>query len=369
LPEPPEPGAGYRTAVVGAAAAASGPRTLWRNLGRAGLLPPVWAPPGTCGNVDPARLGELLGELDARLPPGLVLSVCVQVATAIPVLRAASGDSPLAGKVLADALRGDAIMALAATDAAVSGSALLEARTELRDDGDELVLSGGKDWIVNADCCDFALVLARHSPARHFTSFSWVLVPAGHAGVSCQPAATALFPGAGLGHLRFDDVRLDRQHVVGRRGRALAEFARCIGAERLAGALWARAMCRRVLRGTRDYLRGRKTGEATLWDNAAVRERFARCLVDLRRLDALCGTYGALPSGAADGMVLKAAYAESADRILGECVNLRGADSFRDGGLATLRAQAEMFGIAGGATGAMLAGVAEHADELLRSAG
>jgi hypothetical protein len=64
-------------------------------------------------------------------------------------------------------------------------------------------------------------------------------------------------------------------------------------------------------------------------------------------------------------MALKAAYAESAERILSECVSLRGADSFRDGGLARLREQAAMFGIAGGATGAMLAGVADHADELL----
>jgi hypothetical protein len=64
-------------------------------------------------------------------------------------------------------------------------------------------------------------------------------------------------------------------------------------------------------------------------------------------------------------MVLKIACGESVDRILGECVELRGADACRDGGVASLHEQSAMFGVAGGATGAMLAGVADHADELL----
>jgi alkylation response protein AidB-like acyl-CoA dehydrogenase len=355
----------FRDAVAAAIPEAADGRALWRSLGRAGLLEPVAGGP----EVDAARLGDLLAELDARLPVGPVLSVCVQVATVLPLLRVAAAGGALAASVRDRALRGEAVVALAATDAGVSGSALLDARTEVRPSGDGVLLTGGKDWIANAGHCDHALVLARHRPARHFTSFCWVLVPAGCPGVSCRPATTTLFDGAALGHLRFDGVALDRAHVVGRPGRALAEFAARIGTERLAGALWARALCRRVLADTHEHLRGRSAGAGTLWENAAVRERFARCLVELRRLDALCAAHGAGPGGASDGMVLKAACAETVDRVLGECASLRGADAFRDGGLASLRAQAAMFGIAGGATGAMLAGIADHADEVLGSAG
>lgn len=331
-------------------------------MARGGVLAQV-CPDG--GQPDPRRLGTLLSILDATLAPGLVLSACVQVATVIPLLRAAGGDRPAAGKVLAEALRGDAVTALAATDAGMSGSALLDTTTELRDAGDEIMLCGGKDWITNAVCCDYALVLARHDAVRHFTSFSWVLVPVTRPGVTREPAAGELFGDAGLGHLRFDRVRLGRECVIGGRGRALAQFARQIRTERLAGALWARAMCRRVLSGTHEYLLNRPAGDGTLWDNPAVRERFARALVDLQRLDALCAAQLRGNGGTAERMALKAACAESADRILSECVSLRGADSFRDGGLAVLRAQAAMFGIAGGSSGAMLAGVAEHAAELL----
>jgi alkylation response protein AidB-like acyl-CoA dehydrogenase len=362
LPEP-EP-AGFRDRVAGALPAGGDTRALWRGLGRAGVL--AGLSEGTRPEVDPGRLGDLLAELDARRAFGSVLAVCVQVATAIPLLRALAGHSALAGQVLGEALRGDVIVALAATDAGLSGSALLHSGTEVRDAGDDVLLRGGKEWITNVCHCDHALVLARCRPAHHFTSFTWVLVPAGRRGLSCRPASTALFEGAGLGHVRFDDVLLGREHVVGRPGRAMAEFVLQMGTERLAGALWARALCRRVLADTHRYLRDRSAGDGPLWDNAAVQERFARCLVEWRRLDALCAVHRAGEAAPSEGLVLKAACGESVDRILGECVGLRGADAFRDGGVASVREQSAIFGIAGGATGAMLAGIAGDAERLLR---
>jgi acyl-CoA dehydrogenase len=364
----PDRDADYRRAVAVAATGAHNARGLWHRLGAGDLLDPLLPKSGSRGEVDRQRLADLVTELDGCLPAGLVLSVCVQVATAMPLLHA-SAASPLAGQVLAEASRGDVIVALAATDAGLSGSALLDIRTEVRDSGDGLVLCGGKEWISNASHCDYALVLARHRQARHFTSFCWVLVPAGLDGVCCQAEPSQVFAGAGLGHLRFDSVRLGPEHVVGRPGRALAEFAVQIATERLAGALWARALCRRVLIDTHDYLRHRPAGDGTLWDNQAVREHFARCLVELHRLDALCAAHCAGPGPAAEAMMLKAACAQGADQILSECVSLRGADAFTDGGVGRLREQAAMFGIAGGATGAMLAGVASHADELLKRVG
>lgn len=339
--------------------------SLWSVLGRAGVPARLLPEPGAGPPVDHGRLGVLLAELDARLPMGPVLSVCVQVATVLPLLRLAAQDSPLAAKVLTAALDGHAVVALAATDADLSGSALIDSRTAIENGADGPRLTGGKAWITNASRCDYALVLARTRPERHFTSFGWVLVPADHPGVSREPVADLRYPGAGIGHLRFDRVRLGAEHLVGRRGRALAELTAALGTERLAGALWARALCRRVLRDTHRHLRTRSTGPGTLWDNAAVRERFAQALVEWRHLDAMCAIHSGRNLTVADGLVLKATAGTSTERILGSCVSLHGADAFGDGGLASLREQAAMFGVAGGATGAMLAGVADHAEQLL----
>jgi alkylation response protein AidB-like acyl-CoA dehydrogenase len=374
-----EPVGRFRRAVADAADAAAadavdapstaGGRALWHRLGRSGVLSEVYL---DGGDLDRERLDTLLTELDRRQPLGAVLAVCVQVATAVPLLRAVAGDSTVAVAALAAATSGDAVLALAATDAGVAGSSLMDLRTRVDLDGDTVVLTGGKEWITNAVTADYALVLARHRPARHFTSMSWVLVPADRPGVRRVPAGERHFDGAAIGHLRFDGVRLSRAHLVGRPGRALAEFARHIDGERLAGALWARAMCRRALRDTHRRLTARRAGDRAVWDNDAVRERYARCLVEWCRLDALCAAHvrgdGARTGGPAGGMVLKAAYAESAERILGQCVDLLGAEAFRDGGLAQTRAAAAMFAIAGGATGVMLAGVAERVDDILRAA-
>lgn len=165
------------------------PRELWRDLGQAGVLAKL--SPFEDTQPDPVPLAELLTSLDAAFPAGLVLSVCVQVATVIPLLRAVRGHSPLAADVLSRALQGNAVIALAATDAGLSGSALLDVRTELREAGDDVVLTGAKEWITNAVCCDYALVLARHSAARHFTSFSWVLVPVSSDGLPGSPLAVS----------------------------------------------------------------------------------------------------------------------------------------------------------------------------------
>ncbi|WP_254909686.1 acyl-CoA dehydrogenase family protein [Micromonospora sp. NBS 11-29] len=351
--------AGIRAALAGVDPA--DPRAVWRALGVAGITAGLY-PDGA--QPHPGRLAALLTELDARCPLGVTLSVCVQVATVAPLLAGTEGPAERARRGM---LRGETVVALAVTDAAGSGSDLLDATTRVKFGAGTATLDGGKDWITNATSCDAALVLARHRESRHFTSFCWLLVPAAAPGVSTESAGRA-FAGAGVGHLRFAGVALDGDAVVGRPGRALAAFARQAGVERLAGALWARAMCHRLLAGLLDWLRRRPAAEGTLWDRPAIRERYARCLVAVRQLDALCASSLASPHAvpaAATGMVLKVAAAETVDRVTTEAVRLRGADAFRDGGESQVRAEAAMFGIAGGATGAMLAGIADHADELV----
>lgn len=391
---PPESGilvdvTGFGVAVRRALDAVAGGSAseVWRALGAAGVTAALYPQAGPAARQpDPRRLALLLTELDRRFPLGVVLSVCVQVATVVPLLAEAAVGAPAdpeAGRpgpavtALRALLRGETIVALAVTDSAGSGSNLLDATTEARLDPDPgtatgtVTVNGGKNWITNAEHCEHALVLARHRAARHFTSFCWLLVPMSAPGVAVRPVGRDQFAGSGLGQLRFDAVVLDSRQVVGRPGRAMAGFARQIGVERLAGALWARALCRRLLVDLHRWLRERPAGAGTLWENAAVRERFARCLVRLAQLDAVCAPaldrpVTAIP--AATGMLMKAVVGETVEQILAECVHLRGADAFRDGGEAALRSAAAMFGIAGGATGAMLAGIADHADELLREA-
>ncbi|WIM99847.1 acyl-CoA dehydrogenase [Actinoplanes oblitus] len=346
-------------APVARALAGGGP--VWPALGAAGLIAPVYEPGG---RPHPDRLARLLAAVDERAPFGATLGVCVQLAAAVPLLRAADPDNPLVAATTA----GRAVLALAATDSG-RGSQLDELRTTVETDGDHLTLTGSKRWITNARLADAFLVLARHEPGRHFTAFSFVLVPAGAPGVTVTAADTDLFDGAGLGDVAFDGVRLPATALIGGRGRGMALFARHIATERLAGGLWAVALCRRVLADTVHVLRRPGAGGRVLWQDPGVRRTVGHCLARVHELRALCATAGPRVAGRADpaaAALVKTATAGTVDHVLGHCARLHGADGFAAGGLQRLRAEAAVFGIGGGVSEVAQEILAGRADDLLR---
>ncbi|MCG5462817.1 acyl-CoA dehydrogenase [Micromonospora sp. MED01] len=342
------------------ARALTGDRPVWPALGASGVIASLYEPDG---RVSPERLGRLLAAVDASQPIGVTLGVCVQVAAALPLLRTALPDHPLTAEVTA----GRAVLALAATDSG-RGSQLSSLGSGYRIDGDRLTLTGTKRWITNARTADAFLVLARHEEGRHFTSFSFVLVPAGAPGVTVTPARTELFDGAGLGDVTFTGVQLPATAVVGGRGRGMALFARHIATERLAGGLWAVALCRRVLTDTVERLRRPDDGGTSLWHDPGVRRHVAGCLARVHELRAVCVTAGPLvatrhdPAAAAR---VKIATADTVDHVLGECARLHGADGFVDDGVQRLRTEAAVFGIGGGVGEVARELLADRVDDLL----
>lgn len=339
--------------------ASASPRAAWAALGAAGAIAAVYRDGQPARGVDPARLRSLFERLDASHDTGVVLSACVQLATALPLL----GEHARGSDAYAATLAGAGITALAATDAGV-GSDLTALDTSLHAAGSELVVTGTKRWITNATSADWFLVLGRRREGPHFTNFSWALVPADARGVTVEPADTALFAGAAVGHLRFDGVTLPAGALLGGAGRGLPLFARHIAVERLAGGIWAAAMCRRVLSDTRQWLAAR----GDLWQKATIRDAFARALVVARQLDALVDTVAADIAAQHDtalAALVKAAAGLAVDQVVSACAHLQGARGFASDGLQRLRAEAAVFGIAGGATEIVLAGVADHAERLL----
>jgi citronellyl-CoA dehydrogenase len=341
-------------------------RQVWAGLGSAGLLGETYRARSPAAGVDRARLGALLAAADAHVGVGSTLAVCVQIASALPLLAAAPAPCP-ARALAAAAVAGEAVVAFGATDEA-TGSDLAALSTTVRLDAEEIEVTGTKRWITNATQCDAALVLARHRPGRHFTNFTWVLVPMTAAGVSVDAADTELFDGSGTGHIRLDRVRLPRDQVVGRPGMALASFAEHIAVERLAGALWGVALCRRVLADTKRRLAARPHGDGSLWHLESVRQRFADALVLVRQLRALTAELGervAVCHDTTAAALLKSSAAATVERVLADCAQLQGAEGFAAGGVQQLRAQAALFGIGGGTRELMLSVVGDAADTVL----
>ncbi|MEU6556316.1 acyl-CoA dehydrogenase family protein [Streptomyces sp. NPDC046915] len=351
---------------------------VWAALGTAGVLRDLYdlydhddhddRGGGTAAAPDPARLADLIGAVDARGDNGVTLSVLVQTASALPVLAACAPEKGPVRQALDAALSGTSTVALAATDSAAAGSDLAGLGTEVAIGPDGLLVTGGKRWITTACGADWLLVLARHRPGRHFTSFTWVLVPARAPGVRVRPADTDLLTGSATGHVELDGVRLPADHIVGRPGRGMAVFAQHMGTERLAGALWAVALTSRVLADTKERLTRRHFDGRPLWQHDAVRQRYAACLVQVRQLRALCESLGervARRQDLAAAALLKSAAGLVADPVLAACAQLQGADGFGRGGAQRIRGEAGVLGIGGGVTELVLAAVADNADTVL----
>ncbi|MEU1662146.1 acyl-CoA dehydrogenase [Streptomyces sparsogenes] len=369
-PAPAPPAAGFAQRVGHALEAlpeGADAAQVWRALGAHGVQEELYATGAPTGPVpDPGRLAALLTAVDARGDNGVTLSVLVQTASALPLL--ATGTAAPALAAYRQAVAGAASVALAATDAQAPGSDLTALGTEYTVEGGELVLRGGKRWVTGACAADHLLVLARHRPGRHFTNFTWVLVPADAPGVSVRPADSELLTASGTGHIDLDAVRLPTDHLVGRPGRAMASFARHMATERLAGAQWAVALTRRVLIETRRRLTGRSVDGQPLWHHPAVRQDFASCLVRVAQLRALLDTLTPRIAGERDlaaAGLLKAAVGQTVDAVLSRCAQLQGADGLARRGAAHVRAEAAVFGLGGGATELMLAQLADRADAVL----
>lgn len=351
------------TALDGLDRRSSG-RDVWAALGAARLVEDVYVDGDPRRGVVPGRLGAVLTAVDARCSIPATLVASVQLATAVPML--AAGDGP-AAKALDRVLSGDEAVALAVTDAN-GGSDLAGMGTELAIGTSEVQVRGSKRWIAGATSAEHLLVLGRHSPERHFTSFTCVLVPAGAPGVRVRPAGSALFAASDVGHVDLDGAVVPRDHVVGAVGRGLAMFVRHINTERLAGALWGAALCARALDATRCRLAGRAHGDGTLWDLADVRQRFATCIVRTRQLAALADALAddvVRGHDSAAAAVLKAAAGETVNEVLATCAQLHGADGFAADGIQELRAQGALFAIGGGAAEVVLSIVADAAERLL----
>jgi alkylation response protein AidB-like acyl-CoA dehydrogenase len=342
-------------------------RSVLAAIGKAGGLRACLSqetPPG----LSLHGLRTLIQHLATRVPSGVTLAACVQAALFVPIMAdLAHGDQR---RVLDEVLDGQAMAAVAISDAGIAGSDPAAMATTLRRTDDGWILSGTKDWVTGACIASYLVVCARTgSTGRHFSNFSLVLVPACLPGVTIRPRDTGVMQHAGLGTVQFTDVRLPLGALVGRQGRGLAYFLRYVATERLAGGFWATAIGGDQILRTAAWLRRRDLAGSSLWDNPAVRSQLAEAAVSIRLIGALSEDIlrqrPTAPPPADDTAALKAALAPLLTSALGRCVQLHGAEGLTtQAGLLQTLADARAFGVAGGTTETMLELVA-HSDLVL----
>ncbi|MDQ2588699.1 acyl-CoA dehydrogenase family protein [Saccharothrix yanglingensis] len=216
MPEPADPRALVDDLVAAEAGdwdlAGAVPDGVLRRLGAAGLLcPQVDGRYGGLGR-DSRWTGEFTAHLGSRC--GSVRSVLTSQSMAAGTI-ARLGDAAQRHEHLTRLTSG--ALAAAAFSEPGAGSDLSAMTTEVRRDGDGVVLTGHKTWITAAAYADLVVVVARQDDGA-----AAVVVPADAPGVVVTPVvAPSGCRAAGHADVRLDGVRLPASAVLGGGGQPL----------------------------------------------------------------------------------------------------------------------------------------------------
>jgi len=132
-------------------------------------------------------------------------------------------------------------------------------RTTAVRDGDSYVLTGDKAWTTHGGQADFYKVMARTSDDRS-RGISCFLVPADAAGLSADPAERKMgLTGSTTATMRFEDVRVDADRLLGAEGEGLPIALSGLDAGRLGIAAVATGLAQGALDDAVAYARERET--------------------------------------------------------------------------------------------------------------
>lgn len=242
-------------------------RDLWKQfaeMGFAGIL--VGEEHGGMG-LGHAEAGIVLEEIGRNLTPSPFLSTSL---AAVSALKAAGGAQ--AAQWLPRVATGDAIIAIAIDEKprhGPEGSALAATRA-----GNGFKLNGQKCFVLSGHVADMLLVLARTGgSAGERDGLTLFAVPQGAAGLSADPRL--LVDASLASHVRFDDVTVDADAVVGEVDAGWDAVKPLLAAARIGAAAEMVGVGQGAMDLTMDYLKQRKQFGRLIGEFQALQHRAA----------------------------------------------------------------------------------------------
>jgi acyl-CoA dehydrogenase len=253
--------------------------------------------------------------------------------------------------------RTEILPALALTEPE-AGSDLKSVTTELLNGGEGLVLRGSKSFISNAGAAAFYEVFAKDE-----SGYSMVLVPADAAGVSVTPTPELIAPHV-LGEVRFDDVALPPDALLGRAGKGLNLVLATLGVFRVSVAGAAVGLAQAALEEAVRHTRTREQFGRPLARLGPVAQMLADSWteIEMARLlvyKAACMAVDDPAASLHQSSMAKLAASEMASRVVDRCVQMMGRFGLiRNSKIERLYRQARPMRIYEGASEVLRLGIA-----------
>jgi acyl-CoA dehydrogenase len=154
--------------------------------------------------------------------------------------------------------------------------------------GDEWVINGEKWFSSNACFAEFLLVVCVTDPdAPTYNKMSILIVPHDTPGITIlsNPGLPGEpFPDGTHAHIRYDDVRLPKDSLLGPRGGGFMVAQSRLGGGRIHHAMRTVGMCRRALEMMATRAQSRVTKGETLSRKQLVQVDIGQCWIELEQL-------------------------------------------------------------------------------------
>jgi acyl-CoA dehydrogenase len=175
--------------------------------------------------------------------------------------------------------KGEKIAAFALTEP-TSGSDVAAMETKAAAAGDGFIVDGAKTYISNGGIADFYVLFARTGEAPGAKGVSAFIVDAGTPGLDDSERIRVIAPHP-LATLTFTGMRLPAAALLGERGRGFAHAMATLDVFRTTVGAAALGFARRALDEATARAIGRRSGGATLADNAIVQSMLAEMVLDV----------------------------------------------------------------------------------------
>lgn len=230
-------------------------------------------------------------------------------------------------------IQGRAIAAFALTEPR-SGSDVANMETVARRDGDAWVLSGEKTWISNGGIADLYSVFARTGGPGP-KGISCFLLPGDAQGLEVVERQEVIAPHP-LAHLRFNEVRLPEDALVGAEGQGFRIAMSVLDVFRATVGAAALGFARRALSEAAKRVRARELFGAPLAELQMVQGHIAEMALDIDAAALLVYRAAWAKDRGAERVTREASMAklfatEQAQKVIDMAVQLHGGEGVRRG--------------------------------------
>ena len=242
------------------------PREVFRVLGKAGILGLPY-PESQGGGGQPYEVWlQVLEELAARWA-SVAVGVSVHALTCFPL--ADYGTKTQQDRWLPEMLGGELLGAYCLSEAD-AGSDPGAMRTRAVQTGDGWVIDGVKAWVTHGGHADFYTSMVRTSDERT-GAISCFLVPSDAAGLTAdRPEDKMGLTGSATATMRFEQVRIDADRLIGAPGQGLPIALAALDAGRLGIAAVATGLAQAALDESVTYAKTRETFGKAIIDHQGL---------------------------------------------------------------------------------------------------